>query len=221
MMSLNKQDSTTLVITPAVLHIIKRESLDINDLFILSCLNNNRVDLLDIYDKENEEIEVLKFQYQRLFIHGYIENCSGDSTYQISSKGKTVLEEINTPQTVLEKEEDLDFTKLCSDYLELFPKIKLPSGKYARASVVEIEKKMRGFIKKHKASFKKSYNIILTPQIILKATKNYIERYSKTGYMYMATSSYFIQKNEESALAAEIVALSSGLSTVKSNFVNM
>ena len=205
----------TINVNSAVLSLLKRDQLDINHLFILLSLNEQYIGLLDQYDDENKRTEVLMYQYQYLYMHGFIEPSDGDITYQITQKGKDLLEEM------LPKKENFIFKEFCVEYVNLFPKIKLPSGKYARSGIAEIEKKMAVFLKKNIPAFKKAYGFEVTSRDIIQATKTYIARYEKKGYQYMVTSSYFIQKNEVSALADEILAMKEGVSKTNTNFKGM
>lgn len=205
----------TITVNLAVLDLLRREQLDINHLFILLALNGQYIGLLDRYDDENKRTEVLMYQYQYMYMHGFIEHSDGDETYKITQKGKDLLNEIS-PKT-----EDFKFKEFCKEYVELFPKIKLPSGKYARSAIGEIEKKMATFLKKNIPAFKKTYGFEITSRDIIQATKTYIARYEKKGYLYMVTSSYFIQKEEVSALADELLAMKEGVSKAKTNFKGM
>jgi hypothetical protein len=205
----------TITVNSAVLSLLKRDQLDINHLFILLSLNGQHIELLDQYDDENKRTEVLMYQYQYMFMHGFIEHSEGDVTYQITQKGKDFLKELEP------KKENFDFKGFCKAYVDLFPKVKLPSGKYARSGIAEIEKKMAAFLKKNIPAFKKTYGFEVTANDILQATKTYIARYEKKGYQYMVTSSYFIQKNEVSALADEILAMKEGVNKANTNFKGM
>lgn len=183
---------------------------------------DENIALLDLYDDENTNKEVLILQYQDLYIHGFIEEDDGHSLYRITDKGRLFIESIRPLFKNQEREEkEGNLKDLCKKYLELFPKIKLPSGKYARSNIVEIEKKMKTFLNTYKSSFKKEYGFILTDEDILIATKGYIARYAKDNYRFMVTSSYFIQKNEKSALADEIGAIKIGIDKAKTNITTM
>ena len=180
------------------------------------------IGLLDLYDVNNTDKEVLILQYQDLYIHGFIEDDEGHSLYRISDKGKLFVESVRPLFKNEEREEkENNLKELCKQYLELFPKIKLPSGKYARSNIVEIEKKMKIFLSTYRPRFKKDYGFMLTDEDILIATKGYIARYAKENYRFMVTSSYFIQKNEKSALADEIGAIKIGIDRAKTNITTM
>lgn len=201
-----------LILNIEVLKSIKEERININQLFILFALYNDSIDLLNIYDEESLNEEVLIFDYQDLIIHGFLK-VGEEYLYALTEKGELLVEYLYTLMDVHSSEDNQEksIRKLCQEYLNLFPKIKLPSGKYARVSILEIEKKMKVWLKINKPLFKKEYNHKLENSDILKATKEYIDRYSKQGYKFMVTSSYFIQKNEKSPLSDEILAIIQGL----------
>jgi len=201
-----------LTINSAVLNTLLKEDMSINELFILIALHQNKIDLLDLYDNNGTRSQVLIYEYQNLHMHGFLDQSSDTLMYGISEKGIELVEELMAGFECQEEQEPvIDTSKLSFEYLELFPKIKLPSQKYARSSAVEIEKKLKTFIRNYRSVFKKHYKIKLTNELILAATRNYVDRYAKDGYKFMVTSSYFIQKNEKSALADEILAISQGL----------
>lgn len=210
-------------INPEILKILKVELLSIDDLFILLALYDSYINLLDIYDGNSKIFKIAVLQYELLQLHGFIKESDTNQMYELTQKGKDLVERIRPLMDLVEEDKinEESFKQLCSDYLLLFPKIKLPSGKYARTNIVEIEKKMRNWLKTYKPIFKKE-GIKLTNDDILEATKYYVTRYSKDNYRFMVTSSYFIQKNEKSALADEIQALKDGLTAKpKTNIVTM
>jgi hypothetical protein len=69
-------------------------------------------------------------------------------------------------------------------YLDLFPKFKLPSGKYARSDKKNLEGNFKWFFESHNYSW----------ETIFDATKLYLDQYERQGYKYMRTSQYFIRK---------------------------
>lgn len=70
------------------------------------------------------------------------------------------------------------------EYLEIFPKIKLPSGKAARSDKKNVETALAWFMSNYDYSW----------DIILKATESYVTEYELKNYLYMQTSQYFIRK---------------------------
>lgn len=218
---LNKLTPIIICINPSVLSFLKKEYLDINMLFILVALYEENYSILDQYDENNTRLDIYKLEYQNLYLKGFIEDCDNDYQFQISDKGTEFIDKIRSLFDLSEvkgNESNINLKKLCIEYLELWPKIKFPSKSYARASIIEIEKKMSKFLKSNITAFKTTYNIILTEQDILNATKSYIDRYSKDGFMYAVTSSYFIQKLDKSLLADEILAMKQGLDKTVNKF---
>jgi hypothetical protein len=76
-------------------------------------------------------------------------------------------------------------------YREMFPKLKLPSGKPARQAVGNLEKAFRWFFENYEYDW----------ETIFKATALYIDEYRQKNWMHMRTSQYFIRKDNNSDLA--------------------
>lgn len=72
-------------------------------------------------------------------------------------------------------------------FIELFPKGKLPNGKYARSNAKNIENNFVWFFNTYNYNWK----------IILNATELYVEEYKKNNYKFMRTAYYFIKKIEQ------------------------
>jgi hypothetical protein len=77
-----------------------------------------------------------------------------------------------------------DFLTKIDEYLEIFPKFKLPSGKYARSDKKNLENNFRWFFEVN------SYDW----DTVINATKMYVDEFERQGYKYMRTSQYFIRK---------------------------
>ena len=77
-----------------------------------------------------------------------------------------------------------DYQTKIKTYLELFPKLRLPSGKAARSDKKNVETAMRWFQENYDYSW----------DTILKATEAYVIDYQMRNYKYMQTSQYFIRK---------------------------
>ena len=80
-----------------------------------------------------------------------------------------------------------DFLDKIKQYREMFPPVRLPSKQMARQSVQELKDKFVWFFKNNP-----EYNWT----IVLDATDYYIQTKKQDGYLYMATSSNFIQKTD-------------------------
>jgi hypothetical protein len=77
-----------------------------------------------------------------------------------------------------------DFVDNIKVFVELFPNRKLPSGKYARTTVKNLESSFKWFFENYNYSW----------DTILKATDKYVDEFSVRSYNYMRTSQYFIRK---------------------------
>lgn len=77
-----------------------------------------------------------------------------------------------------------EFAENMQKYVEIFPRMKLPSGKQARVHITNLETGFRWFFEKYSYSW----------EVILKATNNYVTEYEKRSYEHMRTSQYFIRK---------------------------
>ena len=78
----------------------------------------------------------------------------------------------------------VDFLTKIDEYLEIFPKFKLPSGKYARVDKKTLEAGFKWFFENYTYEW----------ETILNATRMYVDEYERQGYRYMRTSQYFIRK---------------------------
>jgi hypothetical protein len=80
-----------------------------------------------------------------------------------------------------------EFSDNLNRYLELFPNIKLPSGKMARSDRRNLETNFRWFFENYQYGW----------EIILKATEIYVNEFQRKNWLYMRTSQYFIKKQEQ------------------------
>lgn len=108
-----------------------------------------------------------------------------DDKYAITEVGNAVL----IRMAAIFKTDIIEPKPVISDdfigqYLELFPKGKLPSGKSARVNRRDIEKAFKWFFQNYDYSW----------DTILKATAYYVDSYEKQKFMYMRNSQYFIGK---------------------------
>ena len=106
-----------------------------------------------------------------------------------------------------------DCIEKIKEYSEIFPKFKLPSGKYARTNIKTLEAGFRWFFS----------NFDYKWETILKATKIYVEEYEMNNYKYMKTSQYFVRKqmtdkSYESPLADYCEAILNGVEEQKNHF---
>lgn len=80
-------------------------------------------------------------------------------------------------------------------YIEIFPKMMLPSKKPARSDKKNVETALKWFIETYEYSW----------DTIFKATTSYVTDFETRGYKYMQTSQYFIRKqNADRTWASEL-----------------
>lgn len=84
-----------------------------------------------------------------------------------------------------------EFKENIARYKEMFPNIKLPSGKAARAANGNLEKNFRWFFENYDFKW----------PIIFLATAKYINEHQDQNWKFMRTSQYFIRKDNLSDLA--------------------
>ena len=107
---------------------------------------------------------------------------------ELIKKAEKVFGEIKSKEIVVEK----DFI---DEYYEMWPKGKLPSGKYARVDKKNLENSFKWFFKTYKYSW----------DTVLKATALYLDHYETQGWKFMRTSQYFIRKMEnDKSLTSEL-----------------
>lgn len=127
--------------------------------------------------------------------------------YELTEYGRRIcgetpinLEELTGRPVSTATEEKTGMDLFIDSYLELFPKgVKNGGNKPLRSNATDVKAKMLKFMNKYKH----------TKDIILKATKNYIERL-RGVYTYCPTSEYFIMKDGSSALATECEMVKNG-----------
>lgn len=112
-----------------------------------------------------------------------------DDFNELTSKSLIIVQEIDSFFKSSKKKTSTDilgdnFICRIEEYLEIFPKFKLPSGKYARSDKKNLENNFRWFFENH------SYDW----ETVISATKMYVDDYERQGYKYMRTSQYFIRK---------------------------
>jgi len=108
--------------------------------------------------------------------------------YKLTEAGAKVLRDaekqlgtkINEKEVFTSEEEQ----EYIVQYLDMFPKGRLPSGKSARVNKKDIEKAFKWFFANYSYSW----------ETVLKATAYYVDSYEKTNFLYMRNSQYFIGK---------------------------
>jgi hypothetical protein len=175
-----------------------------NQLYYLYCKKNNVIPRLI-----NPALEAKKLEGDWI-------NPEANS---LTSKSALLLKELDSYFTTSKKKSNAgimgeNYSKKIDEYLDIFPKFKLPSGKYARSDKKNLENNFKWFFETHEYSW----------DTILEATKMYVDEYERTGYKYMRTSQYFIRKQNpieksfESELANYCEAYINGSNDYKENY---
>lgn len=104
----------------------------------------------------------------------------------VTNKGKALVNKIEKlfDAPVVAEVLDDDYEKNMQEYINIFPAIKLPTGKYARTNIKNLKDPFKWFFK----NFDYSWDVILD------ATERYVNEYEADGYKYMRTCQYFIRK---------------------------
>jgi hypothetical protein len=158
-----------------IFNILIKNNLSPNQLYILFCIKNK----IKTNDFVNDSLEVKRLQTSSWL--EYDMNLSGKSVLllqEIDSFFKTSKKKTNS------KVMGENFMENIETYLDIFPKFKLPSGKYARSDKKNLENNFRWFFESHNYTW----------ETVLDATRLYVDEYETSGFKYMRTSQYFIRK---------------------------
>lgn len=152
-----------------------KNNLTPNQFYLLWCNKNN------VVPSFNFQISI---EYMRLINDGWLTEDN-----KLSSKSIILVQELESYFKNSKKKTSSaimgdDFNKKIDEYLDIFPKFKLPSGKYARSDKKNLENNFRWFFETHRYDW----------ETILNATKMYVDEYERQGFKYMRTSQYFIRK---------------------------
>jgi len=140
-----------------------------------------------------------KHQPKNLNVFSELRNLNNSefltAEYEITEKGKDLIKEYEKSTLFVHIPADGEIDYI-AQYLEMFPKGKLPSGKSARVNRKDIERTFTWFFKNYNYSW----------DIVLQATAHYLDTYEVNNYLYMRNSQYFIgktnpDKTKESELA--------------------
>ncbi len=157
-----------------------------NQFYVLYCIKNGKEAL---FVNINLEMRSLKLM-------GFI-----DKQGNILPKGLLLLEEMEKISLTKDKPSAKNIEPgLLDQYVQLWPAIKLPTGKYARTDKKNLEGAFKWFFANHPYSW----------DTVLTATEMYVEQYRLDNYKFMRTSQYFIRKNDLSELANYCSIVESG-----------
>lgn len=155
-----------------------------NQYYLLYCKKNNVNPVLNIN---------ISIEYARLLNAEWI-----DSNNELTSKSIILVQELDSFFKVSKKKTSKqvlgeDFLLKIDEYLDIFPKFKLPSNKYARSDKKNLETNFRWFFETHNYSW----------DTVLEATRLYVNEFERQGYKYMRTSQYFIRKQNSAERSFE------------------
>lgn len=179
-----------------------------NQLYLLYCIRDSKPASLINIHQEIRSLTLNDWLIDKTNGKGY--------SYQLSDKSIKLLNEIAKESNSDKKIPTEMLNNLAdniSSYINIFPKMRLPSGKPARSDKKNIEVNFKWFFANHSYSW----------DTVLKATAYYVDEYERNNYMYMRTSQYFIRKKEDgntfaSELANYCAIIESGDNLDKDNY---
>lgn len=156
---------------------LKEMNITPNTYYVLHCIKEDMIPASYV----NKQLECTRLQND-----GWLKE-----DLSLTAKSIIFMEEINSffKKTKKKTTTDLigqDYTSKFQEYVEIFPNRKLPSGKYARVTIKNLETAFKWFFENYNYDW----------EIIIKATEKYVDEYSVRNYNYMMTSQYFIKKQK-------------------------
>ena len=156
---------------------LKEMNITPNTYYVLHCIKEKIIPATFV----NKELECKRLQNDNWLTEDL----------QLTTKSLIFIEEIESSfkKTKKKTTTDLmgqDFTSKLQEYVEIFPNRKLPSGKYARVNIKNLEVAFKWFFENYNYDW----------NTIIQATEKYVDEYSVRNYSYMMTSQYFIKKQK-------------------------
>jgi hypothetical protein len=185
-------DNQTLIIKPnpmwQLFQIMLKNNLTPNQVLLLFGIKQG-VSLPQVTNDDKLALERL----------GYLTLDNGK--YTMSAEAKSLIVHLDNYFTKAKKKTDAqlmgqDFVDKINIYREIFPNIKLPSGKPARVNVKMLSESFRWLFETYDYTWEQ----------IIKATKMYVNEYRDAQYMYMQTSQYFICKQDKHKVKSSTLA---------------
>lgn len=152
--------------------ILKNFKVSPNQIYLLSCIASKRQPIFINVAAEKRGLLSLNLI---------------DSSDRITQAGQNLLsklpvEKLSKTKGVVVSADTLESN--IAEYVKMFPKGKLPSGKQARVDKNNLKIQFNWFFLNYKYDW----------DTVFKATKLYIEEYEKKDFLYMRNSQYFISK---------------------------
>ena len=118
----------------------------------------------------------------------------------LSDSGEKLIKEVEMLFKPLKKLLNIEllgvhFKDRLEEFIHIFPTQKLPSNKYARGNIKNIEVNFMWFFQEYP-----DYSW----DVILEATEKYVEEYRLENYQYMRTAMYFIKKLKDGTAESEL-----------------
>lgn len=130
---------------------------------------------------------------------------------KLTQLGKLLLDKISiTDKIKVSKKEMAEDDLLVNilTYVEIFPKITLPSGKLARVTPPNLIGAFNWFVERYNYSW----------DTIIKATTRYVKEFEMKRYQFMQTSQYFVRKqNVDKTWSSELANYCAVVDSVEDN----
>lgn len=162
---------------------LKSLGLTIKQYLICVALRNKERSLIDyfmVYDQPSHADVDRLIQHQLLFIKN--SNVTDFRNLVLNEDQFVKIFDVQTANSFIEK------------WFDLWPKGVMSGGYYVRTDIRSCESKMSKFMKRYP-----KYN----EDIIMNATRNYLNRLKVDGFNYLMLAPNFIEKNNQSILAGE------------------
>lgn len=171
-------------------------------LFILFALYEGKIDLLDEFDDSNKQRRAL-FLYKELELRDLLSQATEESTiFVLTKKGTDLIEfiknnsnEVTAESIAVSGVDQLkteistnDVDSWINEWLDIFPRGIKTGGKPVRSNAKECARKMQWFMKEYPYS----------KDVIMEATKAFVEASRQVGYQFMRCATYFIFRIESS-----------------------
>ena len=182
-------------------------NLSINDMVFLYTMHTRQFPLIESYVKHNERFYDKK-SVDYLLSLGFLEKINQEEpTYMLSNLQLGPMAYKRFPKLFKAGSLEEDWIE---EWYNLFPKGVKSGGYPLRSGLRGVEIKMKKFIKEFPEYPK---------DVIIAATKKYLEEARSNGYQYTQLAHYFIYKNNVSNLAAYCESfLEKGTDSVKHNY---
>jgi hypothetical protein len=127
---------------------------------------------------------------QVLITRGYI-IISNENKVYVTESGKRIVKKVESMfiKTAENSAGDIlgdEWEERIQEYINIFPAIRLNTGKYARDTPANIKSAFKWFFKTYDYSW----------DLILDATEEFVDEYRMNGFKFMCTSRYFIRKQQ-------------------------